>query len=53
MTGVARDNGAVRLEGAEVAASHAVFCAGGQASRLAVAAGAPQDPRIVPSAGGT
>ena len=51
VTGVARENGAVRLEGAEVAASHAVFCAGGQASRLAVAAGAPQDPRIVPFRG--
>ena len=33
------------------AARHAVFCAGGQASRLAVAAGAPQDPRIVPFRG--
>ena len=34
-----------------VTARHAVFCAGGQASRLAVAAGAPQDPRIVPFRG--
>ena len=34
-----------------MAARHAVFCAGGQASRLAVAAGAPQDPRIVPFRG--
>jgi 2-hydroxyglutarate dehydrogenase len=51
VTGVARDNGAVRLEGAEVSARHAIFCAGGQASRLAVAAGAPQDPRIVPFRG--
>jgi 2-hydroxyglutarate dehydrogenase len=51
VTGVARDNGAVRLEGAEVSARHAVFCAGGQASRLAVAAGAPEDPRIVPFKG--
>jgi (S)-2-hydroxyglutarate dehydrogenase len=51
VTGVARSNGAVRLEGAEVTARRAVFCAGGQASRLAVAAGAPQDPRIVPFRG--
>ena len=51
VTGVARDNGAVRLEGAEITARHAIFCAGGQASRLAVAAGAPQDPRIVPFRG--
>lgn len=51
VSGVARDNGAVRLEGAEVAAAHAVFCAGGQASRLAVAAGASGDPRIVPFRG--
>jgi 2-hydroxyglutarate dehydrogenase len=51
VTGVARDNGDVRLEGTEVAARHAVFCAGGQASRLAVAAGAPDDPRIVPFRG--
>jgi (S)-2-hydroxyglutarate dehydrogenase len=48
---VARDDGGVRLEGADVAARHAVFCAGGQASRLAVAAGAPEDPRIVPFRG--
>jgi 2-hydroxyglutarate dehydrogenase len=51
VTGVQRDNGAVRLEGTEVAARHAVFCAGRQASRLAVAAGAPADPRIVPFRG--
>jgi 2-hydroxyglutarate dehydrogenase len=48
---VTRDNGEVRLDGADVAATHAVFCAGGQASRLAVAAGAPEDPRIVPFRG--
>jgi L-2-hydroxyglutarate oxidase len=48
---VARENGGVRLEGTGVAARHAVFCAGGQASRLAVAAGAPEDPRIVPFKG--
>jgi (S)-2-hydroxyglutarate dehydrogenase len=51
VTGVARANGDVRLSGAEVGARHAVFCAGGQASRLAVAAGAPADPRIVPFRG--
>jgi 2-hydroxyglutarate dehydrogenase len=51
VTGVARADGSVRLEGAGVTARHAVFCAGGQASRLAVAAGAPQDPRIVPFRG--
>jgi (S)-2-hydroxyglutarate dehydrogenase len=32
-------------------ASHAVFCAGGWADRLAVAAGADPDPRIVPFRG--
>ena len=51
VTGVARDNGEVRLDGAEVAARNAVFCAGGQASRLAHAAGASEDPRIVPFRG--
>jgi 2-hydroxyglutarate dehydrogenase len=51
VAGVQRDNGHVRLEGAEITARHAVFCAGGQASRLAVAAGAPADPRIVPFRG--
>jgi (S)-2-hydroxyglutarate dehydrogenase len=51
VSAVARDDGGVRLEGAGVAARHAVFCAGGQASRLAVAAGAPEDPRIVPFRG--
>jgi L-2-hydroxyglutarate oxidase len=51
VTGVARDNGEVRLGGAEVAARNAVFCAGGQASRLALAAGASEDPRIVPFRG--
>jgi 2-hydroxyglutarate dehydrogenase len=51
VTGVQRDNGSVRLEGTEISARHAVFCAGGQASRLAVAAGAPADPRIVPFRG--
>jgi (S)-2-hydroxyglutarate dehydrogenase len=51
VTGVARRNGEVRLEGAELTARHAVFCAGGQASNLAVKAGAPEDPRIVPFRG--
>jgi (S)-2-hydroxyglutarate dehydrogenase len=51
VSAVTRDDGGVRLEGANVAARHAVFCAGGQASRLAVAAGAPEDPRIVPFRG--
>jgi 2-hydroxyglutarate dehydrogenase len=51
VTGVARDNGEVRLGGADVAAGNAVFCAGGQASRLALAAGASEDPRIVPFRG--
>jgi 2-hydroxyglutarate dehydrogenase len=48
---VARGEGGVRLEGTGIAAGHVVFCAGGQASRLAVAAGAPEDPRIVPFKG--
>ena len=51
VTGVERANGDVRLTGSDLAAGHAVFCAGGQASRLAVAAGAPADPRIVPFRG--
>jgi (S)-2-hydroxyglutarate dehydrogenase len=51
VSAVARDDDGVRLEGADVAARHAVFCAGGQASNLAVKAGAPEDPRIVPFRG--
>jgi (S)-2-hydroxyglutarate dehydrogenase len=35
----------------ELAAGHALFCAGAWADRLAVAAGAPADPRIVPFRG--
>jgi L-2-hydroxyglutarate oxidase len=35
----------------DVAARHAVFCAGAWSDRLAVAAGAPEDPRIVPFRG--
>jgi 2-hydroxyglutarate dehydrogenase len=37
--------------GRALRARHAVFCAGMQAHRLAVAAGAPADPRIVPFRG--
>jgi 2-hydroxyglutarate dehydrogenase len=42
----------LRTSGAEIAARHAVFCAGAWSDRLAVAAGAPADPRIVPFRGG-
>jgi (S)-2-hydroxyglutarate dehydrogenase len=35
----------------ETSARHAVFCAGAWADRLAVAAGAPRDPRIIPFRG--
>src|SRR6476661_391397 len=38
-------------DGDATAARHAVFCAGAQASALAVAAGAAADPRIVPFRG--
>jgi 2-hydroxyglutarate dehydrogenase len=54
VTGAQRSGGEVRLghDGAEpTVARGAVFCAGGQASRLAQAAGAPADPRIVPFRG--
>lgn len=37
--------------GGEASASGAIFCAGAWADRLAVAAGAPADPRIVPFRG--
>jgi (S)-2-hydroxyglutarate dehydrogenase len=50
VTGVATRDGEVALEHAgdeATVARHAVFCAGAQASRLAVVAGAPEDPRIV------
>jgi 2-hydroxyglutarate dehydrogenase len=46
---VGRRGGELELAG--VLARHAVFCAGASASRLAVAAGAPEDPRIVPFRG--
>jgi len=51
---VKRRGGEVRLRdpsGGEVAARHAVFCAGLSADRLARAAGAGADPRIVPFRG--
>jgi 2-hydroxyglutarate dehydrogenase len=41
----------LRTGAGDVAARHAVFCAGAWADRLAVAAGAPADPRIVPFRG--
>ena len=41
----------LRTTGGDVAARHAVFCAGAWSDRLAVAAGAPADPRIVPFRG--
>jgi L-2-hydroxyglutarate oxidase len=46
--------GAIRIVHArgETSARYAVFCAGAWADRLAVAAGAPADPRIVPFRGG-
>jgi L-2-hydroxyglutarate oxidase len=41
----------LRTPRGEVAARHAVFCAGAWSDRLAVAAGAPAEPRIVPFRG--
>jgi 2-hydroxyglutarate dehydrogenase len=55
VTGVdTRRGGEVVLDTArgEVAGRHAVFCAGAWSDRLAVLAGAPPDPRIVPFRGG-
>jgi 2-hydroxyglutarate dehydrogenase len=51
--GVAVGARALRLEHArgETTAGHAIFCAGAWADRLAVAAGADPDPRIVPFRG--
>lgn len=48
-----RDGGGVELRtsGEPVRAGRAVFCAGPWADRLAIAAGAPADPRIVPFRG--
>src|SRR5438034_963723 len=54
ITRVRRANGHVELEhpgAAATVARHAVFCAGAWADRLATAAGAPADPRIVPFRG--
>lgn len=48
-----RDRGlAIGHPRGELRARHAVFCAGLWSDRLAVAAGAPADPRIVPFRGG-
>jgi 2-hydroxyglutarate dehydrogenase len=51
--GVRHRSGAVELDGPDggVRARRAIACAGGGASRLARAAGAPDDPRIVPFRG--
>jgi (S)-2-hydroxyglutarate dehydrogenase len=53
VTGVRSRPGDVVLEtaGGAIAGRHAVFCAGAWSDRLAVAAGAPEDPRIVPFRG--
>jgi 2-hydroxyglutarate dehydrogenase len=54
VSGVDTRSGAVRLrssDGDELAAQHAVFCAGPWSDRLAVEAGAGPDPRIVPFRG--
>ena len=49
VTGIEREGNRTTLRHSlgETSARHAVFCAGAWADRLAVAAGAPQDPRIV------
>ena len=47
----APDEVVLRTADGEIAAAHAVFCAGAWSDRLAVAAGAPADPRIVPFRG--
>ena len=54
VAGMERANGGVRVrveDGEDVAAQGAVVCAGLWADRMAVAAGAPGDPRIVPFRG--
>jgi (S)-2-hydroxyglutarate dehydrogenase len=53
VTGVESRTGEVvlRTDGGDLAARHAVFCAGAWSDRLAVAAGASPDPRIVPFRG--
>jgi (S)-2-hydroxyglutarate dehydrogenase len=53
ITGLSPNGRALRLAhpGGVVAASHALVCAGAWADRLAVMAGAPPEPRIVPFRG--
>jgi (S)-2-hydroxyglutarate dehydrogenase len=53
VAGLERLRGRLRLRhaGGETRARLAVFCAGARADRLAVTAGAPRDPRIVPFRG--
>jgi (S)-2-hydroxyglutarate dehydrogenase len=54
VTEISERSGAVVIRGASgdgIEASHAIFCAGLDADRLAVGAGAPADPRIVPFRG--
>jgi (S)-2-hydroxyglutarate dehydrogenase len=45
------DEVVLQTSAGEVVARHAVFCAGAWSDRLAIAAGAPADPRIVPFRG--
>jgi L-2-hydroxyglutarate oxidase len=54
VSGVEVERGRLRLRHAqgELRARHAIFCAGLHSDRLAVAAGGPRDPRIVPFRGG-
>jgi 2-hydroxyglutarate dehydrogenase len=54
VTGVAHRPGAIELRHSRgsTRAAAAVFCAGLRADRLAVACGAPADPRVVPFRGG-
>jgi 2-hydroxyglutarate dehydrogenase len=53
VSGVENRNGSVRLRSAgdEIEAERAVFCAGPWSDRLALAAGAEADPRIIPFRG--
>lgn len=55
VTSISGDGGGIGLGlagGREVRAGFAVFCAGAWSARLAVMAGAPSEPRIVPFRGG-
>ncbi|CAN5472450.1 L-2-hydroxyglutarate oxidase [soil metagenome] len=57
VTGLDASGGSIEVAlrgdgGGSISAGHAVLCAGAWADRLAVAAGAPDDPRIVPFRGG-